>query len=432
LSDVEKITGKCALRGEVLLPGDKSISHRAAILLCLSDGQAKVRNFSQSEDVWSTVAVLQALGGQFERAGNGIIVRGFGARGPVQPNAPLDAQNSGTTMRLVAGVLAGWPIKTRLIGDESLQQRPMKRIIEPLSSMGAVISGTQKGTAPLEIQGGNLSAIEWQLPVASAQVKSCIMLAGLRARGRTIVTESPVSRDHTERMMKYLGINLDEKYNDNRHTVALEGFQRLQPHDISVPGDFSSAAFLISCALLCEGSLIKIKNVGVNPTRTGFFKILKSMGARVELENKREVCGEPVSDIVARYSKLKAITVGREQIPSLIDEIPALAVLATQAIGTTRITGAGELRVKESDRLKTITVELTKMGAKIEELQDGLVIEGPVSLKGATVSSQSDHRIAMALAVAGLIADGETIIEKPECVSISFPNFFDTLSFFKK
>jgi len=432
LPDVEKITGKRALRGEVLLPGDKSISHRAAILLCLSDGQAKVRNFSQSEDVWSTVAVLQALGGQFESASDGIVVKGFGTRGPVQPNVPLDAQNSGTTMRLAAGILAGWPIKTRLIGDRSLQQRPMKRIIEPLSSMGAVISGTDEGTAPLEIQGGDLSAIEWQLPVASAQVKSCIMLAGLRARGRTIITESPVSRDHTERMMRYLGINLDEKYDDNRHTVALEGFQQLQSRDISVPGDFSSAAFLISCALLCNGSLIKIKNVGVNPTRTGFLRVLESMGARIELENEREVCGEPVSDIVARYSELKAITIGVEQIPSLIDEIPVIAVLATQAMGTVRITGAQELRVKESDRLKTITEELAKMGAKIEELQDGLVIEGPVSLKGATVSSQSDHRIAMALAVAGLIADGETVIEKPECVSISFPNFFDTLSFFKK
>jgi 3-phosphoshikimate 1-carboxyvinyltransferase len=233
-------------------------------------------------------------------------------------------------------------------------------------------------------------------------------------------------------MMKYLGMNLDEEYNNNRHTVALEGFQQLQPRDISVPGDFSSAAFLIAGALLCDGSLIKIKNVGVNPTRTGFLRVLENMGARIELENEREVCGEPVSDIVARYSELKAVTIGAEQIPSLIDEIPVIAVLATQATGKTRITGAGELRVKESDRLKAITVELTKMGAKIEELQDGLVIEGPVSLKGATVRSQGDHRIAMALAVAGLIADGETIIEKPECVSISFPNFFDTLSFFKK
>jgi len=432
LPNVEKITGKHILRGEVTLPGDKSISHRAAILLCLSDGKAKVRNFSQSEDVWSTVTILQALGGQFERAGDGIIVRGFGSRGPVQPDAPLDAQNSGTTMRLVAGVLAGWPINARLIGDESLQQRPMRRIIKPLSSMGAVISGTQEGTAPLEIQGGALSAIEWQLPVASAQVKSCIMLAGLRARGRTIVKESPVSRDHTERMMRYLGINLDEKYNDSHHTVSLEGFQQLQSRDIWVPGDFSNAAFLISCALLCNGSLIKIKDVGVNPTRTGFLRVLESMGARIELENEREVCGEPVSDIVARYSELKAVTIGVEQIPSLIDEIPVIAVIATQAAGKTQITGAGELRVKESDRLKTITEELTKMGAKIEELQDGLVIEGPVSLKGTTVSSHGDHRIAMALAVAGLIADRETIIENPECVSISFPNFFDTLSFFKK
>jgi len=413
---------KNRITGTINVSPDKSISHRALLISAIARGTSRIKNFLYSADCLSTQQCLKKLGVDIEKNISGeIMVRGKSLQLD-QPTCDLDAGNSGTTARLLAGILAGQNFTSRIIGDASLSRRPMQRIIEPLRQMGAKIN-SNNGLLPLEISGGKLKPINYLSPVASAQVKSGILLAGLYATGITSFTEPEKSRDHTERMLKNFGIEIEVKGN----TVAVSGGKIPQASEISVPADFSSAAFFIVAASILPGSELLIKNVGVNPTRTGLLEVLKRMNADIKIENQKEFNQEPVADIVVRYSELKATEVRKEEIPRLIDEIPILTVAATQANGISRITGAEELRVKESDRLKTIASELKKMGARIEELKDGLVITGPTRLSGTDVNSYQDHRIAMALAIAGLVAEGETKISEPDCVNISFPEFFSII-----
>jgi 3-phosphoshikimate 1-carboxyvinyltransferase len=348
---------------------------------------------------------------------------GHGLHGLREPNTEtIYCGNSGTTMRLISGVLSGQKFETKLMGDHSLSSRPMDRVVKPLLEMGAEITARENRYAPLRIRGRRpLRAIEWKSPVASAQVKSCVLLAGLFAEGATSVEEPFKSRDHLERMMAAAGVKLDIQGN----RVSIIGDQTLTAREWVVPSDISSAAFFLIAALIVPGSEILLRNVNVNPTRDGILEVLREMGAGVKLEDSRVVGGEPVADIVVKTSSLKAGHITEEISPRLIDEIPIIAVAATQAQGSTEIRGAAELRVKESDRLAHIARELGKMGAKIQELPDGLIIEGPTPLKGATVNSFNDHRLAMSFAVAGLIAEGETQILNADCVDISFPTFWE-------
>ncbi|MFQ3611538.1 MAG: 3-phosphoshikimate 1-carboxyvinyltransferase, partial [Fimbriimonadales bacterium] len=407
--------------------GDKSITHRAILLGALAEGQTEIDHFLESDDCFRTLRIVQALGAHAERLSEQRWrLTGLGTREPNEPNDVLDAGNSGTTTRLMAGVLASAPIFSVLTGDESLRRRPMRRIVEPLRQMGAQIDGRQDSARlPLAIRGTQLRAIHYLTPVASAQVKSCILLAGLRAVGVTEVTEPQLSRDHTERMLRAFGAELEEQLGTNgSHRVRLRGSQLLQGCSLRVPGDFSSAAFFVAGALLLPGSDLVIEGVGVNPTRTGMLQVLAQAGVHLEWEQVDEQAGEPVATLRVRPQPLQAFRIAGDLIPSLVDEVPILAVLATQANGTTEIRDAHELRVKESDRLATITEELRKMGAEIECLTDGLRIQGPTSLRGAEVRSHGDHRIAMALAIAGLIAQsGETHIQDVDCVATSFPDF---------
>ncbi len=415
------------VRGRWRPPGDKSISHRAAILALLTEGTTEIDGFLESDDCLRTLNMVQALGASVERVGESRWrIRGVG-RNPLQePPDVLDAGNSGTTARLMAGVLASAPIFSVLTGDESLRRRPMRRIVEPLQRMGAQIDGREGASRlPLAIRGGDLRAIEYLTPVASAQVKSCILLAGLRAAGTTVVMEPSLSRDHTERMLKAFGAELEIQMGDSgQHRVRLRGGQTLQACALRVPGDFSSAAFLIAAALMLPESELVIEGVGVNPTRTGLLEALAAADVHLGWEQLDEQAGEPVATLRVRPQPLRAMQVGGELIPRLIDEIPILALLATQATGETLIRDAAELRVKESDRLNAIATELGKMGAQIECLPDGLRIHGPTPLHGAAVQSHGDHRIAMMLAIAGLVAQsGETVIHDVECVQTSFPDF---------
>ncbi len=420
-----------ALKGRWTPSGDKSITHRAVILGALAEGQTEIDHFLESDDCLRTLQIAQALGAQAVRVGeNRWRIEGLGARPANEPPDVLDAGNSGTTTRLMAGVLASYPIFSVLTGDESLRRRPMRRIVEPLQRMGAQIDGRQEGARlPLAIRGTQLRAINYLTPVASAQVKSCVLLAGLRASGVTEVTEPQLSRDHTERMLRAFGVELDEQIgNSGSHRVRIRGGQKLTACRLRVPGDFSSAAFFIAGALLLPGSDLVIENVGVNPTRTGMLQALTQTGVHLEWEQVDEQAGDPVATLRVRAQPIGAMHIAGDLIPSLVDEVPILAVLATQANGTTEIRDASELRVKESDRLTTITEELRKMGAQIECLPDGLRIQGPTPLYGAEVQSHGDHRIAMALAIAGLIAQsGETLIRDVECVATSFPEFESVL-----
>ncbi|MBI5368729.1 MAG: 3-phosphoshikimate 1-carboxyvinyltransferase [Planctomycetes bacterium] len=409
------------LGGRIRVPGDKSISHRAAILAALCDGPVRVSGFLPSLDCLATLACLERLGVRIERrSATELTVQGVGAAGFREPTDVLDAANSGTTMRLLTGLLGAQPFFTVITGDSSLRRRPMARVAEPLRKMGAEVRGRAGGTlAPLAIHGGGLRGIDYRLPVASAQVKSAILLAGLFARGTTTVREPAPTRDHTERMLAYLGAALvaAESKVEVRPSLPLVG-RRLR-----VPGDLSSAAFPVAAALLVPGSDLAIAGVGLNPTRTAFLSALERMGARVRSAGVREVCGEPVGTLRAIAGPLNATEIGGAEVPNLIDEVPVLAALATQARGTTVIRDAAELRVKESDRLHALAVELGRMGARIDERPDGLVIFGPTRLRGTRVTSYGDHRIAMALYIAGLAARGRTTIAEAECVDISFPGF---------
>ena len=413
------------IEGTAEVPGDKSISHRAILLGALADGVTEVTGLLRAQDCSATARAVMALGAEVTGwEGDPVRIRGVGGEGLREPEDVLDCGNSGTTMRLLAGVLAGRPFLSVLTGDASLRRRPMRRLVEPLSAMGATMLGRAGGQyPPLAIRGGSLSGIAWESPVASAQVKSAILLAGLQARGETRVSEPMASRDHTERMLRAFGVSVACQGT----TVCLAGPAPLSGARLEVPGDLSSAAFFLVAAAARPGSEVLVRNVGVNPTRTGVLQVLWDMGADIAVESPREAGGEPVADLRVRGRLLKGARIGGTLIPRLLDEIPALAVAAALAEGETRITGAGELRVKETDRLSGLAGELSKLGVQIAEDPDGLRIAGGRPLRGAVVSSLGDHRMAMSLAVAGLFAEGETVVQDVACAETSFPGFLPRL-----
>lgn len=408
------------LRGSFVLPGDKSISHRSLILNAIANGSATITGLSSGQDLVSTARCLKALGVRMESADDhAAIVNGSGGR-LQEPAAVLDADNSGTSMRLLAGLLATQPFLSVLTGDDSLRSRPMGRVVHPLKLMGANISGRQDNTlAPLVIRGGALRGIEYTMPVASAQVKSAIILAGLFAEKETSIHQPSRTRDHTERMVKAMGGHVEEE----GLTLRIQPGQ-LRTMDIQVPGDISAAAFWIVAALCHQDAELRLNDVGINPSRTGVLEVLGSMGTKITQENSRIRVGEPLADLVVRSNDLRGTEIGGDLIPGVIDEIPILAVAASFAKGTTVIKDARELRVKESDRIATTVGELSRLGADIEERSDGMVIHGTGKLQGARCRSHGDHRLAMALGIAGLLAEGETIVDGAQAADISYPQFW--------
>jgi 3-phosphoshikimate 1-carboxyvinyltransferase len=417
---IDKI-GKVA--GTITVPGDKSISHRAVMLAAISSGKTVIEGFLPGQDCLSTISCFQAMGITIRQSEDKVEVEGKGLYGLREPQDVLDAGNSGTTMRLLSGILAGQKFLSVLTGDQSLRNRPMARVAAPLQQMGAHIDGRMDGKfAPMVIRGGDLQGIAWQTPVPSAQIKSAVLLAGLYAGGTTTVQEAMLSRDHTERMLTYFGVPAVRS-----GTAVTISKGCLEGQYVNVPGDISSAAFFIVAAAAQPGSELVIKNVGLNSTRTGIIDVLRQMGAEILLDNLHCCGGEEAGDIIVRGRKLQGTEVSKDMIPRLIDEIPVLAVAAALAHGVTRIQGAEELKVKESNRLSAITVELGKMGIKITELADGLEVEGPNRIHGAAVNSYHDHRIAMAAAICGLFAEGKTTIAESACIDISFPGFSHTL-----
>ena len=420
------------LTGETTVPGDKSISHRAVMFGAIAEGQTRVRGFLPGADCLSTVQCMRQLGVSIDQLSpTELLVHGVGLHGLTEPDDVLDAGNSGTTTRLLLGILAGQPFHITLTGDASIRRRPMGRVTAPLREMGARIDGRQDGRlAPLSVRGGRLSPLRFDSPVASAQVKSAILLAGLYASEGSAVREPKPSRDHTERMLQAFGVDVQT---DADGYITVPPGQTLHAADVDVPGDISSAAFLLAAAAIQPGSDLTIRNVGINPTRTGILDALQEMGAQIELLNERSSGGEPVADLRVRGRELSGITIGGALIPRLIDEIPVLAVVATQATGVTEIRDAEELKVKESNRIATTATELRKFGALVEELPDGLRITGRTELRGgAEIHTYHDHRIAMAMSVAGLVADGPTTILDWESVDVSFPGFGELLSSFDK
>ncbi len=414
-----------ALRGDTQVPGDKSISHRAVMLGALAEGETEIENFLPGEDCLSTIQVIKALGADVHIEKDRVVVRGGGLNALREPEDVLDAGNSGTTMRLMAGILSGCPFFSVLTGDASLRRRPMQRVIQPLSAMGArITSRGGNAYAPMAITGGALCATTYRSPVASAQVKSALLLAGLFADGPTTVIEPARSRDHTERMLSYFGarVQVEDKQ------VSVWGRPKLQGSKVVVPGDISSAVFLLVACAVVPGADLMVRNVGINPTRSGALEVLKEMGANINIFNERQVSGEPVADIRIRGSRLKGTTISRAIIPYLIDELPALAVAGALAEGETVVRDAAELRYKETDRITTVVKLLSQMGVDITEQEDGFIIRGGRALQGTECDSFGDHRLAMAAAVAGLNARGITKIKSAECVNISFPAFFDTLN----
>jgi 3-phosphoshikimate 1-carboxyvinyltransferase len=422
------------LRGHARVPGDKSISHRTLLLGAIAEGTSRVENFLPAADCLATLRAVRALGIEVEElAPTTLIIHGQGLHGLREPDDVLDCGRSGTTMRLLAGMLAGQPFLSVLTGNAQLRRRPMGRVVEPLRRMGATVLGREGGRRPpLALQGGNLRGIDYTLPVASAQVKSALLLAGLYADGPTTLHVPGPARDHTERMLIAMGGRLQMA--DGR--LRIDPGERLQASDVTVPGDFSSAAFLIVAATLVPGSEITIKGVGVNPTRIGLLDTLQAMGADVTLHNERTVSGEPVADLTARASELRGVEVSGALVVRAIDEFPILAVAATQAQGETVVRDAAELRVKETDRVATTVQELRRLGAEIAPRPDGFLVHGPTPLRspelvegrGAAVHSHGDHRLAMALAVAGLVASGETLVQDAGCIADSFPGFETTLA----
>jgi 3-phosphoshikimate 1-carboxyvinyltransferase len=412
------------LHGIILPPADKSITHRAIMFASIAEGESQVDNYLRADDCMRTLDAFTAMGVSIDTSATRLKIKGVGLGGLKSPAGAIDAGNSGTTVRLLCGILAGQDIAVRLSGDASLSRRPMQRIIEPLVKMGVRIQARDNNFLPLEIHGTpKLRPILYTSPIPSAQVKSCVLLAGMQAKGPTCFQEPVKSRDHTERMLQAQGADITA----TRLFVTIKGPSRLKPFSIKVPGDISSAAFFMVAATLLPGSKITLCNVGINPTRDGILEVLRNMGAKITVTNTAAVSGEPVADITVESARLKSGEIKGGIMPRLIDEIPILALAATQAEGTTVISGAGELRVKESDRLKTISEELKKMGARIQEREDGLVIDGPTPLTGRDVESHGDHRVAMTLAVAGLIAAGNTRVNNTACVDTSFPGFLAEL-----
>ncbi|SNZ02132.1 3-phosphoshikimate 1-carboxyvinyltransferase [Persephonella hydrogeniphila] len=417
-----------SIKGILRVPSDKSISHRSIILTSMANGISTVRNFLKAGDTLTTVNVYRKLGIKIEEDKGVIKVHGKGLKGFKEPEDVLDMGNSGTTTRLSLGVLAGQKIFAVLTGDESLRKRPMKRVAEPLRQMNALIDGRKGGELlPLSVRGSDLKGIKFFNEKASAQVKSALLIAGLNAEGNTTVEESYKSRDHTEKMLKAMGADIQIK-EGNIYSVSVNRTEKLFPVDIEVPADPSSAAFFAAAAAIVPDSEIVLKDVLVNPTRDGFFRKLKEMGADIEYTNVREKTGEPVADIIVRYSPyLKSVKVSKKEIPSMVDEIPVLAIVATQAEGETVITGASELRVKESDRIKAVVENLKKIGIEAVELDDGMIIKGKQKIKGGYVDSFKDHRIAMAFSILGLIAEEGIKIKDADCAYISYPEFFEHL-----
>ena len=417
-----------SLTGNISIPGDKSISHRALMLGAIAEGETVIKGLLVGEDPMSTAKCFKQMGAKISPLNSQqVTVQGIGLGNLQEPKNILDAGNSGTTIRLMLGLLASSPNRFFTVtGDDSLRSRPMSRVVKPLQEMGANIWGRNNNSlAPLAIKGQQLKGIHYHSPVASAQVKSCILLAGLMVKGKTTVTEPALSRDHSERMLQAFGAEI--AVDSETHSVTITGQPNLKGQNVVVPGDISSAAFWLVAAAIVPGSELLITNVGVNPTRTGVLEALEMMSADITQENTRIVAGEPVADLRVKHSQLKACTIEGNLIPRLIDEIPILAVAAAFAQGTTTIKDAAELRVKESDRIAAMTTELSKMGAKISELADGLEITGGADLTGATVESYGDHRIAMSLAIASLMAKGKTTINHAEAASISYPEFVSTL-----
>ena len=411
------------MQGAITLPGDKSISHRSVMFAAIARGESHILNYSGGGDNRSTIGAFRTLGVDITQSGTEIHVKGRGWSGLQAPQQTIDCGNSGTTMRLLSGLLAARPFLSRLDGDESLRSRPMGRVIGPLTEMGADIVGESESgdnRAPLRITGKSLHGISYRSAVASAQVKSAIVLAGLQASGTTTVWEPVRSRDHTERMLPSFGVHLQVKGTE----ISIAGGQELRACDVEVPGDLSSAAFFIGAALILPDSELQVHGIGLNPTRTGVLDVLRAMGGSIAVQNLREVCGEPVGDLLVRPSPLHGIPMDGELVVRAIDEIPLLVVVAAFAQGTTTIRGAEELRVKESDRLHALAVTLQTLGARITELPDGLIIEGGYDLHGGRVDSLGDHRIAMALSIAGLAGTGEVVVERAESVGISFPSFY--------
>ncbi len=407
------------LRGRAHIPGDKSISHRALLLGALATGPSQVHGFLPARDCLATLAALQALGVSVEtHSPTHLTVHGRGLRGLRAPYGPLDCARSGTTMRLLAGILAGQPFDSQLTGHPQLLRRPMRRVVEPLRRMGADIRDTD-GHAPLFIHGRPLYGGDYILPVASAQVKSALLLAGLYADGPTRIRQPGPARDHTERMLAAMGADI----HTNGLEVTLTPGPPLHPLHLAIPGDLSSAAFVLVAALLTPGSQVTIEGVGVNPTRTGLLDVLWAMGADIRLENERLQGGEPVADLTVAASKLEGTSVGGDMVVRMIDEFPILTVAATQAHGPTVVRDARELRVKETDRIATVVSELRTLGADIEALDDGFIVQGPTPLRGGRVHSHGDHRLAMALAVAGMLAGDTCIVQDTACIGDSFPGF---------
>lgn len=413
------------LSGVLNVPGDKSISHRAVMLGAIAEGTTTIEGFLAGDDCLRTIDCFRKLGVTIEQDGERVQIDGRGWDALTEPKEILDVGNSGTTIRLMLGLLANVPFHAVLVGDESIAKRPMARVTEPLRQMGVRIDGRENGSfTPLSIRGGNTKGISYHTPVASAQVKSAILLAGLRSEGVTTVTEPALSRDHTERMLQAYGVEITR---DDR-TVSIRGGQTLKATHIVVPGDISSAAFFLVAAAIVPKSKITLKRVGINPTRSGIIDVMQQMGATLSVEHVRVESGEPVADITVEYSpNLRGIEIGGAMIPRLIDEIPIIAVLATQAEGKTVIRDAEELKVKETNRIDTVVSELKKLGAEIEATEDGMIVTGKTRLQGATVSSYGDHRIGMAMAIAGTIAEGSMRIEASDAISISYPDFFEHL-----
>lgn len=413
-----------SLKGELCVPGDKSISHRAVMFASLAQGMTEISNFLQGADCLSTIRCFTQLGISITQTNSHLLVHGKGLEGLCESSSVLDVGNSGTTLRLLSGILAPQPFVSTLTGDASICKRPMKRIIDPLTQMGAhITSFASTQCAPLSISGSPLKGIHYQTPVASAQVKSAILLAGLYGEGTTSVTEPCRSRNHTEIMLHTFGASISSMDN----TVTVTPRPQLVGQQIKVPGDISSAAYFIAAGLLVPNSELLIRNVGINPTRNGILNVVQAMGGKIALLNETHGVGEPVADLLVSSSSLKGITIEGSIIPTLIDEIPIIAIMASMAQGTTVIKDAKELKIKESDRISAIVENLKAMGVNVEGTEDGMIIHGGSSLKGAVIATHGDHRIAMSFAIAALLADGTTTIQDSDCVNISYPSFYEDL-----
>ena len=424
-----ELTSITGLKGEVCIPGDKSISHRSVMFGAIAHGITEIHHFLMGADCLATIDCFRKMGIEIHIQKDRVLVHGKGLHGLSAPSETLQVKNSGTTTRLISGILAGQPFASSLSGDDSLNSRPMKRIMEPLTQMGAHISSLlDNDCAPLKIEPGVLHGIHYTSPVASAQVKSCLLLAGLYADGETAVTEPILSRNHTELMLREFGADIRTVHElaGSQATAVIRPCQELYGQKITVPGDISSASYFIAAGLLVPDSEILIKNVGINPTRAGFLKVCEDMGGTITLLNERTEAGEKMADILVKSSHLHGISIHGDIIPTLIDEIPIIAVMAACAEGTTVIRDAGELRVKETDRIETVTDNLLAMGCSVLPTEDGMVIKGGVPLKGATIHTLLDHRIAMAFSIAALVAEGKTKILDSHCIDVSYPGFYDT------